>query len=54
VKKDIHVICKGKDHYIYKEIDILHRIIFKRKKIKRYMDHKRGLKKNIKKNIVAF
>jgi hypothetical protein len=29
MKKDIHVIFKGKDHYIYKERDILHMIIIK-------------------------
>ncbi len=34
MKKDIHVISKGKDHYICKEIDILYRIIIKRRKAK--------------------
>jgi hypothetical protein len=29
MKKDIQVICKGKDHYIYREIDILHTRIIK-------------------------
>jgi hypothetical protein len=41
MKKYIHVICKDKGHCINKEIDIIHRIIIKRRKSKYTLTIKR-------------